>query len=71
MRLNPRAKGGHHASRIDHITALKPDLDLITRILKVGIPSGIENGMFLEWAMRALFFCVRFVRGRWMEQKVI
>ena len=28
-------------------------------------------GMFLDWAMRSLFFCVRFVRGRWMEQKVI
>lgn len=71
MRLNPRAKGGHHNKRIDHITDLKPDLDLIKRILKVGIPAGIENGMFLDWAMRSLFFCVRFVRGRWMEQKVI
>ena len=28
-------------------------------------------GMFLDWAMRSLFFCVRFVRGKWMEQKVI
>lgn len=32
--------------RIDHLTGLKPDLDLIKRILKVGIPAGIENGMF-------------------------
>lgn len=71
MCLNPRAKGGHHDRRIDHLTDLKPDLDLIKRILKVGIPAGIENGMFLDWAMRSLFFCVRFVRGRWMEQKVI
>ena len=31
----------------------------------------IWMGMFLDWAMRSLFFCVRFVRGRWMEQKVI
>ena len=34
------------ALRIDHLTDLKPDLDLIKRILKVGIPAGIENGMF-------------------------
>ena len=34
------------ALRIDHLTDLKPDLDLIRRILKVGIPAGIENGMF-------------------------
>ena len=31
----------------------------------------IWMGMFLDWAMRSLFFCVRFVRGKWMEQKVI
>ena len=31
----------------------------------------IWMGMFLDWAMRSLFFCVRFIRGRWMEQKVI
>ena len=29
----------------------------------------IWMGMFLDWAMRSLFFFVRFVRGRWMEQK--
>ncbi|MDE8691582.1 polysaccharide biosynthesis C-terminal domain-containing protein, partial [Faecalibacterium sp. DFI.5.82] len=34
------------ALRIDHLTDLKPDLDLLKRILKVGIPAGIENGMF-------------------------
>ena len=34
------------ALRIDHLTDLKPDFDLIRRILKVGIPAGIENGMF-------------------------
>ena len=33
------------ALRIDHLTDLKPDLDLIKRILKVGIPAGIENGI--------------------------
>ena len=34
------------ALRIDHWADLKPDLDLIKRILKVGIPAGIENSMF-------------------------
>lgn len=32
--------------RIDHLSDLKPDLSLIRRILRVGIPAGIENGMF-------------------------
>ena len=32
--------------RIEHLTDLKPDLPLIRRILRVGIPAGIENGMF-------------------------
>ena len=34
------------ALRIDHIADLKPDFGLIRRILRVGIPAGIENGMF-------------------------
>ena len=32
--------------RIDCLADLKPDLSLIRRILRVGIPAGIENGMF-------------------------
>ena len=32
--------------RIDRLSDLKPDLSLIRRILRVGIPAGIENGMF-------------------------
>ena len=32
--------------RIDRLADLKPDLSLIRRILRVGIPAGIENGMF-------------------------
>ena len=32
--------------RIEHLTDLKPDMPLIRRILRVGIPAGIENGMF-------------------------
>lgn len=31
---------------IDHYARIKPDLALILSILKIGIPSGIENGMF-------------------------
>lgn len=34
------------ALRIEGISALKPDKALIRRILRVGIPAGIENGMF-------------------------
>ncbi len=34
------------ALRVDSLRALAPDKDLISRILKVGIPSSIENGMF-------------------------
>ncbi len=36
----------HCALRVDGLHALKPDLQLIRRILRVGIPAGIENGMF-------------------------
>ena len=32
--------------RVDGLRALAPDGDLIRRILRVGIPAGIENGMF-------------------------
>lgn len=31
---------------IRHIADMKPDGDLIRRILGIGIPSGLENGMF-------------------------
>ena len=34
------------ALRVDHLADMKPDGDLIGRILRVGIPAGIENGMF-------------------------
>ena len=34
------------ALRVDRLADMKPDGDLIGRILKVGIPAGIENGMF-------------------------
>ena len=32
--------------RVTGLSALKPDGKLIRRILRVGIPAGIENGMF-------------------------
>lgn len=32
--------------RVDGLRALAPDVGLIRRILRVGIPAGIENGMF-------------------------
>ena len=34
------------ALRIDGLRALRPDGDLIRRILRIGVPAGIENGMF-------------------------
>ena len=34
------------ALRVDRLADMKPDGSLIGRILKVGIPAGIENGMF-------------------------
>ncbi len=32
--------------RLDSLQALRPNNDLIRRILRVGVPAGIENGMF-------------------------
>ena len=31
----------------------------------------IWMGMYLDWAFRSICFTVRFVRGKWLEQKVI
>ena len=31
----------------------------------------IRMGMYLDWAFRSICFTVRFVRGKWLEQKVI
>lgn len=31
----------------------------------------IWGGMYLDWAFRSLCFMVRFVRGKWLEKKVI
>mgnify|MGYP005901878071 CR=1 FL=1 len=31
----------------------------------------IWMGMYLDWAFRSICFMVRFVRGKWLEQKVI
>ena len=31
----------------------------------------IWMGMYLDWAFRSICFVVRFVRGKWLEQKVI
>lgn len=33
--------------------------------------TGIWMGMFIDWICRALFFTVRFFRGRWMEHHLI
>lgn len=32
---------------------------------------GVWLGMFIDWICRDIFFMVRFVRGKWMEHKVI
>ena len=31
----------------------------------------IWMGMYLDWVFRSLCFAIRFVRGKWLEQKVI
>lgn len=32
---------------------------------------GVWMGMFVDWICRSTFFMIRFVRGKWMEHKVI
>lgn len=32
--------------RIDHYSSIRPDMGLIRKILAIGVPAGIENGMF-------------------------
>ena len=32
---------------------------------------GVWLGMFIDWICRSIFFMVRFVRGKWMDHKVI
>ena len=32
---------------------------------------GVWLGMFIDWIFRGILFVVRFVRGRWMNHKVI
>ena len=32
---------------------------------------GVWLGMFIDWICRSTFFAVRFVRGKWMDHKVI
>ena len=36
----------------------------------LGLP-GVWMGMFIDWVCRSICFVVRFVRGKWMEHKVI
>ena len=53
--------------RIDHLSDLKPDLSLIRRILRVGIPAGIENGnipTFLNIPANAVGMAVLTVIGQ-------
>lgn len=33
--------------------------------------TGVWFGMFIDWICRSVCFCIRFARGRWMENKVI
>lgn len=40
------AKKGKHAIVLNHYFSIRPDFKLIGMVLAVGIPSGIENGMF-------------------------
>jgi len=36
----------HQVITLDHILAIRPDMNLIKMILRVGIPTGIENALF-------------------------
>lgn len=40
------AKNGKHPIVLNHYFSIRPDFQLIGMVLAVGIPSGIENGMF-------------------------
>lgn len=40
------AKDGKHPIVLNHYFSIRPDFQLIGMVLAVGIPSGIENGMF-------------------------
>ena len=41
-----RLESADNPLRIDSLAAMKPQSDMIRRILSIGIPSGMENGMF-------------------------
>ena len=32
---------------------------------------GVWMGMFLDWIVRSILFCRRFIKGKWMEHRVI
>ena len=46
---------------------LRPDMALIMKIMAIGIPAGIENGMFADWSVRAVIFIARFLSGKWLK----
>ena len=40
------------------------------RFLDVG-PMGVWIGMFADWTIRGIIFCIRFCSGKWLKKKVI
>lgn len=46
---------------------IRSDMSLILAIMAIGVPSGIENGMFVDWIVRAIIFTTRFVNGKWLH----
>lgn len=40
------------------------------RFLGVG-PMGVWIGMFADWTIRGIIFCIRFCSGKWLKKKVI
>lgn len=49
------------------IGSVYTDMALIMKIMAIGIPAGIENGMFADWSVRAVIFIARFLSGKWLK----
>ena len=49
------------------IGSVYTDMALIMKIMAIGIPAGIENGMFVDWSVRAVIFIARFLSGKWLK----
>ena len=46
-------------------------IDVMKNILSMGVPGGIENGMFADWFIRGGGYLYRFKSGKWLEKKIV